>query len=780
MESFNIATAALTVVLGAIAIVSGLVAWSVTTNYLRSRPTAANGDLTLWKAFRRNLGDVQFATRFFLWAIIPEIALLALYEMTPQPSLLLWAALGVSTVVTVFALYSIAGHLIGVLHDKMVNYGSEPVAEIPAVIPEFEPQTDNAKLITKIFSDARARDIQQLEQEIAARELLLKQSRSYFDEHPADRAANHKQNQEARDKIAKIRKFYADMIPQACAFLDLSVRENTEGPFRTSWATANPQSRMVVARLLDMSATSQSAFDLGAFASLRATLTTNRNAISLRETKGQSQFIFLDEHPGTPETAIREWLTNTDLLKIFVKEVPYSIDHETRFTGIHIVAPPRRGKTQAMQAMIAADLDLVAQNAGSIVVMNSEMDLIGNIINLKVFADGQPLAGKLIYIEPDVVYPLALNLFAMGRDRRKSYDQNQQEAANNATIAMFEYIFAGLLETDLTSMQRLVFRMAVRACMEMPNATLETLKDLLVSEKGKWRQHANHFSGPVLKFFIEYFDRTDFITRRGEVGWRMENLLTNRSIADMVAAEECKLDLYEELQSSKVVVIHTNLFMLGPDQCEIFGRLFIAMVLRAAQERTFLKKDDRIPTFVYIDECQDYIAKDPNITKLIEQCRKQHVGIIASHQRLTQITDPVLAALSNVGIKLANVDDEADVFAKRLRADKPDDVKLPVGSFLANVRDQNNNKPFVVKVQGGVMERMPRATDQELDKLKATMRKAYCVDPDENRTIEGEAIILPDATPPSDAPPSKAITTRPKTPTRKPPNDPDDVDISPH
>ena len=47
----------------------------------------------------------------------------------------------------------------------------------------------------------------------------------------------------------------------------------------------------------------------------------------------------------------------------------------------------------------------------------------------------------------------------------------------------------------------------------------------------------------------------------------------------------------------------------------------------------------RLPCFVYIDECQDYLATNSNFTMILEQARKQNVG----HHRGPPIRDPAFA-----------------------------------------------------------------------------------------------------------------------------------------
>ena len=73
-----------------------------------------------------------------------------------------------------------------------------------------------------------------------------------------------------------------------------------------------------------------------------------------------------------------------------------TIPEAKRFEHHWIVATSGHGKTQCLQTMIASDLNSVAENTASIVVIDSENKLIPLIAHLKQFAPGQSLSGKLI------------------------------------------------------------------------------------------------------------------------------------------------------------------------------------------------------------------------------------------------------------------------------------------------------------------------------------------------------------------------------------------------
>ncbi len=89
------------------------------------------------------------------------------------------------------------------------------------------------------------------------------------------------------------------------------------------------------------------------------------------------------------------------------------------------------------------------------------------------------------------------------------------------------------------------------------------------------------------------------------------------------------------------------------------------MIAQAAQERATLPEDQRVPTFVYIDEAADYF--DRNVGIILAQARKYNVGMVLAHQYLGQLEPKLQEAFAaNTSIKFAG-----GVSAKDARALAP-------------------------------------------------------------------------------------------------------------
>lgn len=166
-------------------------------------------------------------------------------------------------------------------------------------------------------------------------------------------------------------------------------------------------------------------------------------------------------------------------------------------------------------------------------------------------------------------------------------------------------------------------------------------------------------------------------------GWRSPTpYQTERKFAH----PKSKLDLYQEMNSGKVILINTALDLLKQTNMELFGRFFIALIAQSAQERAVLPESQRMPTIVYIDEAADYF--DKNIEMILVQARKYKVGMVLAHQCLNQLTPNLAKAFSaNTWIKFAggNSVEDARTLSSMLQCETEFIQKQPKFSFAARV-----------------------------------------------------------------------------------------------
>ena len=433
---------------------------------------------------------------------------------------------------------------------------------------------------------------------------------------------------------------------------------------------------------------------------------------------------------GTPERKLpKAYFDGTPLLDLFDHPVVISLPEATRFEHMHIVAGSGHGKTQALQHFILNDLDAVARGEASIVVIDSQSDLINTIAGLGLFAPGQPLADRLVLIDPtDLEWPVALNLFDVGMDRLDSYSQLDRERLTNSILELYDFVLGSLLDAGLTQKQNVIFRYITRLLLHVPNATIHTLRELLEEGGGdRYSEHIAKLQGSARAFFEHEFNGKEFAATKRQVLRRLYGILENQTFERMFSHPKSKLDLFTEMNAGKVILINTAKDLLKENGTEIFGRFFIAMIAQAAQERAVLSAGDRLPTFVYIDEANDYF--DRNIGIILSQARKYNVGMVLAHQFLGQLDNKLHEAISaNTAIKFAGgvSAKDARALANDLRTDAAFIERQPKLSFAAFIKGQTD-RAVSLQVEAGQMERLRKMSEDDRQAQREMTRTRYAV-----------------------------------------------------
>ncbi len=434
----------------------------------------------------------------------------------------------------------------------------------------------------------------------------------------------------------------------------------------------------------------------------------------------RTQPIYPADYKGTD--VVDTYLSGTLLKDLFTLRTPFAIPEQSRFEHMHMVAGSGHGKTQTLQYFIAKDLNDVALGDKSIVVIDSQGDLINTIL-----ASCALPPEKIVLIDPeDIAYPVSLNLFSVGQDRLASYNDLERERLTNSIIELYDFVLGSLLSAGMTAKQSVVFRYVTRLMFHIPDATIHTLKELM--EPGgtdKYREHIAKLESTPRRFFETEFDSKEFTNTKTQVLRRLYGVLENQTFERMFSNPQSKFDMFTELNAGKLILINTSKSLLKEQGTQILGRFFIAMIAQAAQERATLPDRDRMPAMVYIDEAQDYF--DQNIGLILSQARKYRVGMIMAHQYLGQLTSGLQEAFeANTSIKLAGGVSARDArtLAGQMSADAEMIQRQPKGTFATFVRGLTE-RAVPISFPFFVLEKRSQATKEARDAIRQHSRETY-------------------------------------------------------
>lgn len=440
------------------------------------------------------------------------------------------------------------------------------------------------------------------------------------------------------------------------------------------------------------------------------------------------------EYKGTAAEMVKAYLGYTPLQYLFDVEVPLPISAEKRCEHWHVCAGSGHGKTQTLQHILMHDL--MDPAAPSLVVIDSQGDLLWKIQHLQIFADHPD---RLILIDPQ--YSPALGMFDMSSERLEGYSPTMRETVELGILELYAYIFAAM-SSELTGKQSVVFSFVVRLMLNIPGATLHTLLELM-EEPAKSLAESRFAAAaealdPTARSFFEnqFFNKQAFGQTRQQLARRLYAVLSVPAFERCFSAPKNKVDFFKAIETpGTVLLVNTNKALLKTEASALLGRWAIAQVMAAAFERISIPEKDRRPTYLVIDEAADYFSGgDDALESLLSQARKFKLGVLFAHQHMEQLSPALRSSVaSNTSIKFAGGVSDRD--ARMLDADMRSSSAF-IGSmqkrmkhteFAAYVRNETATA-VRVKVPFGSMEAAPRMSPDDHRRLIAFNTARYSVE----------------------------------------------------
>lgn len=446
-----------------------------------------------------------------------------------------------------------------------------------------------------------------------------------------------------------------------------------------------------------------------------------------------------------PQEVFDSFMQYTPFEDVFRVSIPLDVKQDIFFSHMHVIGGSGAGKTQWLQQLFL--YHLWAENRPSIVVVDSQGDMIDKISRLECFAPDGPFEDRLLLITPkEVEYPPAINVFDVGHDRFGKLSQAMREQVTAGVIDTFDYLFTGLLGADLTAKQGVLFRMVARLLISLPDSfgRAATVLDMirLMDDPTSYMEAIKALPPIPREFFVRDFGAKNFAQTKEQIRYRLNALLENPSMARLFTAPKTQLDIAAALNSGKVILVDTAQDFLKSGSSH-FGRVFISLVLQAILERAAIPEKGRHPTFMIIDEAAQYF--DSNIDHILTEARKYKLGLTLAHQFLDQATHGLRASLAaNTAIKMA-----AGISTGDARALAPDFRCTP--DFILNQRPLHfatyirgiTKSAVSAQVNSGLLESKRRMTEKDYAEFRQINRENVGLPPEEMELPEEPEVETP-------------------------------------
>jgi hypothetical protein len=440
-----------------------------------------------------------------------------------------------------------------------------------------------------------------------------------------------------------------------------------------------------------------------------------------------------DQNPRPPKPAresdlpldafVDTFFKGTPFVELLSAPVPLRLSREDRFSHMHILAGSGHGKTTLIERLIRHDI--ASDDPPSIVLIDPHSDLVR-----KLARSDLGIEDRILLLDPrDTAHPLAINPFAINRERFATYDETTREQVTAGVIQTLTYLWNGLTNLTLTGKQDVFARYVIRLLLTIPevrgeNATiLDMLK--LMSDPTQYADVIEELPDIPQEFFRTDFQLRTFDGTKEQVRYRIQAIIENPTLARLFTSPETKVDFYQELNRGAVILIDSAKDFLKPEASAIFSKLIISLILQAVYERAAIPEQERKPAFIYIDEAASAFSQ--NVDDLLSEARKFKAGLALSHQYLDQATSQLRSSLAaNTGIKFAGGLSAGDArsMAPEMRTSADYILEQPKLQFAAYIR---NVTPSAVGIPVSPVKSPPQLPDDAYANLIASNRSQVSI-----------------------------------------------------
>ena len=346
-----------------------------------------------------------------------------------------------------------------------------------------------------------------------------------------------------------------------------------------------------------------------------------------------------------------------------------------------LLAPPGVGKTQFIQNLT---LELLRKRPQpSIIIINSQGKLLERMQRIALFAPGQPLSDHVVIINPEDKVAPAINMFALPKDRMKSYSDEDKEQLHTATLELLEYMFTSL-GSELTGKQGTAFAPLMNLIFTIPDATFNTLLDILqetpkkndgkpddTGELSDYQQYIQTLDDHDQRFFSNDFFKRSYSETKTQITQRINAVVKHPAFRRMIGTPENRFDLYTLMERGSIIFVNTSKNLLGKNGSAFFGRWIMSLIVRAAYER--MHDTNPRQTYILVDEASDYT--DNLFEEMLAKVRQFNVGCLLAYQATRQFRGKGILDLTAVKLVGLLEHEDAQIMAPQLGLKSPDFLK---------------------------------------------------------------------------------------------------------
>lgn len=307
----------------------------------------------------------------------------------------------------------------------------------------------------------------------------------------------------------------------------------------------------------------------------------------------------------------------------------FGIKDTDRLAHIFCIGKTGVGKSTLLQNMAMSDIE---KGKGICVI-----DPHGDVAEYLLKRIPEYRKDDLIYFDPsDLEHPIAFNPL-------HAIHPNHHHLVASGLVSVFKKIWG---DTSWGPRMEYILRLAILTLLEYPDATLLDIQPLLTDTI-----HRDKILSYVKNEHVIAFWKNEFLkyspTLRLEAIAPILNktglFLTSIPLRNVVGQKTTGFRMQQVLDGSKILICNLSKGKIGEDACALIGSMLVTSIQLAALYRAKQLLAERVPFFLYIDECQTFITL--SFADMLAEARKYGLGVFMANQFLGQLHQKVRSAI---------------------------------------------------------------------------------------------------------------------------------------
>lgn len=331
-----------------------------------------------------------------------------------------------------------------------------------------------------------------------------------------------------------------------------------------------------------------------------------------------------------------------EIYKFYLKPLLAKIPIGERKKHTYVVAQTGSGKSELLKMLAYGDIE--AKNR-AVIIIDPHGDMVEEIARFRRFSP-QNNYDDLVYIDPTLKdgFSPSINPFEIENPTENNIAKTTQE---------LKRVLSALLQgSGATPQMEAILAPCIAVLLRKNDGCFEDLQRFMDDNQNDdlINLGLNSPNPQHAKLFRDKFTSSGYESTKHGIYTRMQMLL-NDPIFQNLISNKTTINLKQLIDQRKTILFKLSLGEGGSESMEAFGRFIVGMLRIIAVQRSGTPKEERTPTFLYVDEFQNFISED--IEKALTGLRKYGLHLVLANQYVGQNIDAQLQkALFGSGVRI--------------------------------------------------------------------------------------------------------------------------------